>query len=172
MKTLNKILCVGATALTLLLGGCKEYRIGYSKPIIEEAIVSLHEYIPSKYETKLGIKLYSTDSFIQTNEGMRIKIGDNLSIGSDGGLGTNIGDNLVLSQKFTPAKYNISFEGNVNFEFNNEEIFERFKLGDKAKVKYLEVYREVYEDKNKDQEKELVERKIKGYKFIDAELIK
>lgn len=73
-----------------------------------------------------------------------------------------------------PTEYNIAFKGKIDFKLDNKEIFDRFKLEDKADVSYTEVYWAVY-DKFKDdgiERRKLLERKFLENKFVDAWPIK
>lgn len=136
MKTLNKLLCVGAVALSLGLAGCTEYRNTISNFKSEKAEVGKKEYVPNRS----GI----------------------VSIPSFNGNNFSIQPAAVAS----PEEWNISFYGKVSFKFNNKEIFEKFELGEDVKITYLEYYYDAYEDKDKDRKKELVDRQITGYEFI------
>ena len=72
-----------------------------------------------------------------------------------------------------PAQYHVKFSGDVNFEINNKNIFNRFK--DKSSlvdVSYREIYFSVYDDTDRDGQKELIKRKLQGYEFVDAQLKK
>ena len=79
----------------------------------------------------------------------------------------------INSMSVTCAEqWNISFYGKVSFKFNNKELFEKFELGEYVKITYFEFYSDTYEDRNKDKEKELIDRQVRGYQFIGVEKLK
>lgn len=68
-----------------------------------------------------------------------------------------------------PAINKIDFDGKIDFEINNREVYNRFHLGDLASISYREEYSDTYDDTNGDGKRELTGTKLKGYEFIDAE---
>ena len=79
---------------------------------------------------------------------------------------------LPDSGAFFPRKYWITFDGNIDFNVNNKNLYNKFNQGDLADVSYREMYKSIYDDINKDGQKELLKRELDGYKFIDAQPIK
>ncbi|MGV8151702.1 MAG: hypothetical protein ACP5OG_01350 [Candidatus Nanoarchaeia archaeon] len=75
----------------------------------------------------------------------------------------------ILAPVAHPEQNHITFKGNLEFILDNKELFERFDLNDKAEVSYKEVYNSVYDDKDKDGNKELIKREITKYEFVDAQ---
>lgn len=71
-----------------------------------------------------------------------------------------------------PARYDTTFTGSIEFEVNDSQIFNRFEEKDLADVTYREVYKLTYDDLDGDGKKELLERKLKEYEFLDAQPIK
>ncbi len=158
MKNITKILGIGILAVASLgIGACSEYKTEYSEIKHETAIVTLHKYVPEKTETDIGVSI--------TNHEGGFGFGTN-------GFGYGLGGMNVVTGT-TPEKYEVVFSGKVDFEVDNKEIFDRFKLEDKADVSYQEVYGAVYEYNEDTIEKEkLLERKFLENKFVDAQPIK
>ncbi len=67
-----------------------------------------------------------------------------------------------------PESYSISFDGKIDFDSSDEEVYSRFKEGDTADVSYREVYKLIFEDLDKDGKKEQIGRVFDGYEFEDA----
>ncbi len=63
----------------------------------------------------------------------------------------------------------IRFEGPVDFEVYDSKIYERFNEKDKADVSYREVFKSTWDDTDGDGKKELLEKKLVKYEFIDAQ---
>lgn len=57
----------------------------------------------------------------------------------------------------------------LKFWVDNKEIYNRFKIGDKADVTYKENYKLIYEDLDDDGIKESIDKYILNYEFIDAQ---
>jgi hypothetical protein len=69
-----------------------------------------------------------------------------------------------------PEKNIVKFDGEVDFEVDNKEIYGMFKEGDTARVCYKESYLITFGDLDKDGEKEEIDRQVRGYQFLDANL--
>jgi hypothetical protein len=63
----------------------------------------------------------------------------------------------------------ITFDGLVDFEVDNKEIYSKFKEGDIADISYRESYELTFEDLDKDGIKEQTEKIFTGYEFVDAQ---
>lgn len=68
-----------------------------------------------------------------------------------------------------PERNIISFDGKVDFEINNKEVFSRFKQGDSASVSYRQSYRLTFDDIDGDGKKDLVNKVLVDYDFLDAQ---
>jgi hypothetical protein len=77
-----------------------------------------------------------------------------------------IGKTITLMHH--PAVNKVTFGGDVNFEIDSPELYDRFKEHDTAIISYRNVYRAIYDDKDKDGVKELVSREFRHYDFVDA----
>jgi hypothetical protein len=108
------------------------------------------EYSEVMHENATVASMYHEDNWIQM---MPVMIGDNVGI-------------IPISH---PEINWITFDGQVDFDIDNEEIFNRFNKNDSADISYREIYRTVYDDGDGDGKKELLEKKIRGYYFIDAQ---
>lgn len=76
----------------------------------------------------------------------------------------------ILIMQNHNAKNIIKFNGKINFEINNEEIYNRFNEGDIVDIFYKNKYKLTFKDINKDGTKELVSKVIEEYEFVDAQL--
>ena len=83
-------------------------------------------------------------------------------IDMDGGISNSIDTD--------PEEYNITFKGKIDFELDNKEIFDRFKLEDKADVSYKEKHGKTYDRDGKT--RYLKKDEIVGNEFVDAWPIK
>ncbi len=68
-----------------------------------------------------------------------------------------------------PAENKITFDGQIDFEINNLEIYSRFKLGDSAVVSYRTSYKVTYEDLDGNGINEPTKKEFIDYHFIDAQ---
>ncbi len=75
----------------------------------------------------------------------------------------------MLSGISHPAVYKVTFDGEVDFEIDNKEIYDRFNRGDIVDVLYRKSYQLTFEDLNKDGKKEQISRILTGYEFLDAQ---
>jgi hypothetical protein len=62
----------------------------------------------------------------------------------------------------------ITFDGEIDFTNNDKKVYDQFNERDSAIVRYKDVYRAIYDDKDKDGIKELVSKKLIRYEFSDA----
>ena len=93
--------------------------------------------------------------------------------GSATGVDFNL--NVTFSDVDIPEKYALVFKcqhGKFVIEGKGDrykQLWSRFTQGDLADVEYKESYISVYEDKDGDGKKDLVERRLVDYDFIDAQ---
>lgn len=155
MKNLTKKIIPYAlmAGLALIpLTGCEESRIVFKREfkrelsdiIYEQAVVTSKKHSPEEDYTYLGIAVGNSINDLPT------------------GLG-------LAAAMHQDEKNYITFTGQkVTFDINNKEIFNRFELNDPAEISYKEIYSATYEDLDNDGEKDLVEKTLEGYKFLDA----
>jgi len=74
----------------------------------------------------------------------------------------------VISVISGSTRYETNFNGKVNFEINDEAIFNRFHMNDKVDVSFREVYSISYADLDKDGKKEVVKRELLKFEFLNA----
>lgn len=97
----------------------------------------------------------SEDAIVSFMEYKKSSVEPQLSVDMDGNMSTKLVN--------VPAKYKIGFDGKIDFEVNDKDIFERFrKVGEPATVEYNEVWKVTLE-----KEKE-VDSEIINYEFLDA----
>jgi hypothetical protein len=151
MNKLQKILGIGAISLPLMLGGCDfpETKIEYSDVLHEDARVVDVAYTPSRHGSGAG------PTFGMTSEG-------------DPSIG------LAVTSVDIPEKYAIVFKcQHGKFIVEGEDdwhkgLWNRLQEGENVDVAYQEMYESTYKDTNKDGKKELLERKLVKYHFLDA----
>ena len=145
MNKLQRIIGTGMIALAGLgISGCKEGVIEYSDVKTENAKVTWKEH-KDAYSTMILIPMMIGKSMMLMPESIDI-----------------------------PEKNDIVFMGEQNFDLDNSEIFQRFKVGDKSKVSYVEKYWSTY-DVHKDdgiKRRTLLKREFLENKFVDAQPIK
>lgn len=101
---------------------------------------------------------------------------DNLATGV--ALGTAMGNTamgLALGSAMSHSeRYEISFNGDKTyFSFDDEELYEQFQDGEKAKISYREAWEEIYDYIPPDFEyKRFITKKFSGHRFINAEKLK
>jgi hypothetical protein len=71
-----------------------------------------------------------------------------------------------------PAVDKTTFHGSRNYIVGGRETYEAFKEGEKAVLTYQEVYRQIYEDKNRDGKKEMILEELIGYEVLDIKPLK
>ena len=59
---------------------------------------------------------------------------------------TIVGKMAIMHHVCYPERNMILFDGKVDFEIDNKEIFSRFNQGDSANVSYREVYKLTFDD--------------------------
>jgi len=79
-----------------------------------------------------------------------------------------VGEVTTMMTIVHPERNEIKFEGKVNFELNNKQIYGRFNKDDSADVSYREEYELTFEDLDKDGVKEQTGKVLMDYKFVDA----
>ncbi len=164
-KMLPNILAAG-----LALGaitGCKEgkkVKIEISDVLHENATVITRIYTPSRHDTKLGFRA--------------IKMGgkETGSIGIDygGDIGVGIGSGVQISSSTVPERYGAVFKcqhgtfTSQGSDKRHKDLYEKLQDGQEVDVTYKEIYRETYDDIDGDGKKDLVERVLTGFDFLDA----
>jgi len=125
----------------LSFAGCKEFEIEYSPVLHEDAIVSSKKF-SAPY-----------------------------TIGELKPVKTSTGEAMIVTPVDYPAKYNITFDGKIQFELDDRILFDRFHSNDQADVSYREKYSLIYDDTNNDGTNELVHKYFMDAEFIDAQPI-
>jgi len=160
MNKLQKILGAGVISLPLLLGGCDKIEnvlskipithIEYSNVLQEDAEVVDVVYSPSRHGSGAG------PSFGMDMDG-------NPTMG------------LAVTSVSIPEKYAVVFkcqhgkfivEGTDN---EHKDLWERMVEGQDVDVTYKEIYEATYKDLNNDGKRDLVERKLVKYDFLNAQ---
>lgn|GEM_PF-1222149 len=154
-----------ATGLFALLVGCKDVQLEASAILHEDATVIAKIYTPSRHESELGMKAMNL-----AGEGF-----GSISMDYGGNIGMGIGNGLQISEVDVPEKYGAVFRcqhGEFTSEGSDERhktLYNKLKEGENVDVTYNEIYRATYDDVNKDGKKELTERVLVGYDFLDAQ---
>lgn len=126
----------------LTLIGCEETRQEESPTLFEDAVVTEVVYSPSRHGSGVGPTLDLTGS---------------------GGIG------IAITSVDIPEKFAVVFQcQHGKFIVERKELWERLKEGQKVTIAYKELYVSVYDDKNKDGQKELVSKKLVKLDFLDA----
>lgn len=156
MNKLQRILFSGAISLPLIFGGCDfirslpETRTEYSDILHEDAKVVDVVYTPSRHGSGVG------PSFGMTSEG-------------DAAIG------IAITSVSIPQKYAVVFKCqhgkfiSEGEDKRHKDLWERLQEGQDVDVTYKEIYEATYIDINKDGKKELRERKLIKYDFLDAQ---
>jgi hypothetical protein len=174
-KTAPYILAGGLVASTFT--GCQTIQREYSNVLHEDAVVVTKIHTPSHHEPDLQYKVMDVgDNLAITADGeVRYKAGDNFSIGTDGDLGINIGNNFVLTSSDVPEQYGAVFRckhGSFTSQGSDQrhkDLYNKLQENQKVDVTYREIYRATYgKDVDKDGEKDLIERVLISYDFLNA----
>jgi hypothetical protein len=110
-------------------------------------------------------KMVESEQLFEYAKVIRMEHSDSYSVPE---VGFDFDGDLTLHNVDYPEKNIIEFDGKVDFEVNNKEIYNRFKEGDSARVCYKATYWVTFEDLDKDGKKEETNREISGYRFLDA----
>lgn len=159
-----------AAGLAVGMSGCdrRENRTEISDTLHEDAVVVTRIYTPSRHNTEVGLRAINID-------------GDGAgSIGIDfsGNTGIGIGGGLQISSSTVPEKYGAVFKckhgifTSQGSDKRHKNLYDKLQGVQEVDVSYNEIYLSTYEDRNGDGKKELIERKLIDYDFIDAQLKK
>ncbi len=76
---------------------------------------------------------------------------------------------IIPITRHYPERWYINFDGNIDFEVDNKEIYNRFdNTGDVADISYKEFHASIY-NTNKNGKEELIWRGRSIYEFVDAQ---
>ncbi|MBI2451807.1 hypothetical protein HYV50_01875 [Candidatus Pacearchaeota archaeon] len=136
-----------------ILGGCNApvTKVESSEILHEDAAVVDIVYTPSRHGSGSGF---------------------GPTIDSGGNIGISFSDVSVD----IPEKYAVVFKcqhGKFVVQGTNQyyrDLWERFTEGQEVDVTYREVFRNTYQDIDKDGKKDLIKRELIDYDFIDAQL--
>jgi hypothetical protein len=78
----------------------------------------------------------------------------------------------ITTYRTYPEVHRTTFSGDIKFVVDGSQIYYQFNENDKAHVSYREVYRDTYEDLDKDGKKEFTGRNLVDYEFVNALPIK
>ncbi|MDP1695281.1 MAG: hypothetical protein Q8L29_00005, partial [archaeon] len=74
----------------------------------------------------------------------------------------------IMGSRTSPEINKIKFDGRIDFEIDDKNIYEQFKKGDTADISYRENYTLIFEDLDRDGEKEQTGKTLTGYVFVNA----
>ncbi len=123
----------------------------------EQAVVAETVYTPSRHDTGIGLKAFDLAGPISMDYG--------------GDIGLNLGNGLQISSVTVPEKFAVIFTcQHGQFIIGRKGIYDKFTghQGAKVDVTYREVYKTTY--KKKDGKRQVVERVLTDYDFLDATL--
>lgn len=135
---------------SILLTGCEQTKTELSDILHEDAIVSDVVYSPSNHGSGVG---------------------PTFNIGAEDTPGVG----LAVTSVSIPEKYAVVFkckhgkfivEGTDN---EHKKLWERLEQGQEVDVTYREFYRCTYDDIDKDGKKELINKELIDYDFLDAQ---
>ena len=153
MRNMAAVLVCG---VTLLLAGCQEVEQEYSETLHEDAAIVEAVYTPSRHDSQVGLTAIKTGP---------------MGIDYGGNFGLRLGGGLQISRVTVPEKFAVVFKcQHGQFIISQKEVYEKFKdhKGKTVDVAYREVYRTTYD--TKDGEKQVVDRALVDYDFLDATL--
>ena len=159
-QTLGAIILAGTIGLT----GCKEVKTESSNVLHEDAIVITKIYTPSRHDTDIELKAMNL-----VGEGA-----GSISMDYDGDLGIGIEDGLQISFSEVPEKYGVVFKcqhGTFTSQGSDErhkELYRKLQNNQEVDVTYKEIYRTTYDDIDGDGKRDLVEKVLTGFDFLDA----
>jgi len=141
-----------------LVVACTDVRQEFSGTLHEDAVIADAIYTPSHHDTELGLTAIKTGP---------------AGLDFGGNFGLRIGGGLQISSVTVPEKFAVVFKcAHGEFVISRKEIYEKFKnhKGAAVDVSYREEYRSTYEQVEKNLDKQVVERVLVDYDFIDATL--
>ena len=162
---LRNILYGAAMGVGLLAGACKDVRTEKSAVLHEDAVVAARIYTPSTHDTQIGFKAFN---MVGSGAG-------SLSMDYDGNMGVGIGNGLQISSVTVPENYGVLFQcqhGNFTSQgpdARHQILYQQLHDGQKVDVLYQEIYQATYDDTNDDGKKELLERVLVDFDFLDAQ---
>lgn len=149
--------------LVILFFSCKEIKQEVSEVLHEDATIVNTVFTPSTHRAEVGMAAIG---------------GKTGSIGIDfsGNVGIGLGNGLQISSVTVPEKFAVVFEckhgGFISqgTDIRHKDLYERFKerKGSEVDVTYKEIYRVTYDDVDKDGKKEVIERVLVDYDFLNA----
>ncbi|HIG94074.1 MAG: hypothetical protein QT05_C0030G0012 [archaeon GW2011_AR13] len=161
-QTLGTIILAGTIGIGLT--GCKEVKKEISNVLHEDAIVITKIYTPSRHDTDIELKAMNL-----VGEGA-----GSISMDYDGDLGIGIEDGLQISFSEVPEKYGVVFKcqhGTFTSQGSDErhkELYRKLQNNQEVDVTYKEIYRTTYDDIDGDGKRDLVEKVLTGFDFLDA----
>lgn len=141
----------------LFFVGCSYTKQEFSSTLHEEAVVTETVYTPSRHNTEVGLKAFDLAGPISMDYG--------------GNVGLNLGNGLQVSSVTVPEKFAVVFTcQHGQFIISRKSIHDRLTghQGAKVDIAYREVYKTTY--KKKDGKRQVVERVLTDYDFLDATL--
>lgn len=153
MRNIATVLVCG---VVLFSSGCQEIKQEYSETLHEDAVIVEAVYTPSRHDSQVGLTAIKTGP---------------MGVDYGGNFGIRVGGGLQISSVTVPEKFAVVFKcQHGQFIITRKEIYEKFKdyKGKMVDVAYREVYRTTYD--TKDGKKQVVERALVDYDFLDATL--
>lgn len=150
------------------LVACKEVRTEKSPVLNEDARVIAHIYSPSEHRLTTQPAMFDNPFEPRLNRGSGISLDSNLNVSYDTGQG------MRVTAVTVPETYGVLFScphGSFTVqgqEAKHKALYIKLEDGQNVKVIYQEEYNAVYDDRDGDGKKELIERTLTGYDFIDA----
>jgi len=155
-KTLPYILA-GALALVTLVG-CKEIKTETSGVLHEDATVVNKIYTPSVHQAELNPTIS--------------KVGSSFGMSGDG-VGMSFGG-MTITESTVPEKYGAVFKCkhgtfiSQGSDKRHKNLYNKLQEGQEVDVTYKESYRATYDDIDDDGKKDLIERVLIKFDFLDA----
>lgn len=138
--------------------GCKEVKTETSDVLHEDATIVTRIHSPSTHKTELSPRL--------------VKVGSGFGI-SEHGVGPSFGG-IVITCSTVHEKYGAVFKcqhGTFTSQGSDERhknLYDKLQDGQEVDVTYKEIYRTTYKDTDGDGKKDLIERVLIGFDFLDA----
>lgn len=157
-KSAPYILSVGLASS--LLTGCKQVKTEISDVLHEDATVVTRIYTPSTHEPSVYLRIGGSG-------GVSV-------IGADGSVVTSM-DGLIFDSSEVPEKYGAVFRcqhgtfTSQGSDKRHEDLYNKLQEGQEVDITYKEIYRATYDDIDGDGKKDLVERVLTGFDFLDAQ---
>ncbi|MCX6711266.1 MAG: hypothetical protein NTZ02_04230 [Candidatus Woesearchaeota archaeon] len=158
----RKILpCFLAGALALgTVAGCKDIHTEISNVLHEDATVVMKTYTPERFETEVVLRA----------------IGGPTGVGMDynGNVGMGVRNMQQMNTIWIREEYAVVFQcQDRTFEVKgserkNKNLYDKLQEGQDVDVTYKEAYRVTYDDIDGDGKKDLVQRVLIDFYFLDA----